>query len=419
MIRISGRRAALAAALLALFGSAAAAADFKITAPLKGLCRPDLPPDPCTPFNLFGPPAISGDFVVWTNRAGPQDGIWSYQISTKKIRKLAGFETKAPAGKGKFTAFGNTGSEYPTLIGGETVVFFARDADNTNGLYTANVRGGVRLIANGKTPIPKAGGLVFQDIRWASTNGKTVAFFGVDPNGATGVFRAKIDGSSLKTVIYSAETELDARSPSGPVPGYFGYFSRPLVAKKSLQFYASGLFDPVSGANAYFQAGDGFTDLIDNMTRLQGGSSGVHVRNSAASASDTSSEIAVLSDQPADGYSGIFKPRTLDEALAFVTTKTKVPGAATTFHTFVGNGYGPGFGVDASGLAFTAFYVDGNGNHQDVFFVAKPGGKVLRVARGGADYYLPYVGDRSVSGGVIAFTEGYNAVDTFYIATPK
>ena len=420
MIRMFRTGALAALAVFSAFtANAVQAADFKIVAPLKGLCRIDVPAT-CAPYNLLGPPSISGDFVVWTNRAGPADGIWTYQISNKRIRKLAGFETKAPGGKGKFIAFGNTGSEYPTMIGGETVVFSARDADNAIGLYASNVRGGgVNLIANAKTPIPGGGGLLFRDVRWGSTNGETIAFFGDDANGATGVFKANIDGSGLKTLIYSAKTTLDARSPSGPAKGYFTYFTRPLVGKKFLQFYTSGLFDPVSGANAWFRANDGFIDLIDNMTRLEGGAKDVHVRNGNGSADETSGDIVVNSDIPATGFSGIFKPVTLDTTKAFVTSDMKVPGYATKFHTFVNNGSGPGFGYDASGLAFTAFYIDPqSNNHQDLFYVAKPGAPVVRVADG-KDYYLPYVGDRSISGGRIAFTEGYNGVDTFYIATPK
>ena len=416
---LKGVVSALGVLCATAFATGSQAAGYTITAPLKGLCRPDMPPEPCTPFNLFGPPSISGDFVVWTNRAGPADGVWSYQISNRKIRKLVGLGAKAPGGKGRFTAFGNTGSEYPTLIGGETVVFFGRDKDNTIGVYTTSVRGGgVTLIANAKTPIPNGGGKLFQDLRWASTNGTIVAFSAIDADGATGVFRAKVDGTDLKTVIWSARTLLDARTPSGPAKGYFSYFSRPLVGKKFVQFYTSGLFDPVSGANAIFRANDGFIDLIDNMTGLDGGTSGQHVRNSIASAAETTGDLAVLSDEPGTGFTGIFRPKTMDATAAFVTTATKVPGKTTTFQTFVNNGYGPGFGYDVSGLAFTALYMDAEGNHQDLFFTPKPGAKVVRVASG-KTYYLPYVGDRSVSGGRIVFTEGFNSIDTFYLATPK
>ena len=401
------------------FATGSQAAGFTTTAPLRGLCRPDLPPDPCVPFNLFGPPSISGDFVVWTNRRGPADGIWSYQISNRKIRKLAGLGAKVPGGRGRFTGFGSTGSEYPTLIGGETVVFFGRDKDNTIGVYTSSVRGGgVTMIANGQTPIPNGGGKLFKDLRWGSTNGTTVAFQGVDGDGETGIFKARIDGTELKTVIYSARTRLDARTPTGTAPGYYGSYSRPLVGAKFTQFYTSGLFDPFSGANAIFRANGGFVDLIDHLTQLDGGPTNQHVRIDTASAAETTNDLAVYADQPNTGFSGIFRSKTVDTTAAFVTSATKVPGVAANFSTFVSNDYGPGFGYDQSGLAFTGSYLDAGDGRQDVFFASNPGGKIVRVASG-KTYYLPYVGDRSVSRGVIAFTERYNSVDTFYLATPK
>lgn len=396
---------------------AAEAAGYRITTTLRGLCRIDIA-DPCTPYNQFGPPVISGDFVVFTTRQGPADGIWSYQISNKKIRKLAGFENRAPGGVGKFTAFGNAASDFPTTVGGETAVFFARDRDNVLGVYAVNVRGGaVSLIADTRTAVPGGGGRLLTDLRFASTNGKVVAFYGLGSNNATGVFQANIDGTGLKTVIDSTDTELDARTPSGVQEDYFGIFTRPAVGKKFVNFYAGGLFDPVSGPNATFRAdGGGFTDLVDNMTKLQRGSDGVHVRTGVVSADEKSHDIAVLADQPGTNYGGVFKVQSVDQSLALVTTKDKVPGVAAKFYSF------SGFGFDSSGLAFTANYPDPvvGGYPTGVFFVDKPGGKIVTVAKSASGgLYLPFVGERSISNGVIAFTEGYNGVDTFYLATPK
>jgi hypothetical protein len=417
MIRILKSYAGVAALGLS-FGllavQAAQAIDFKTIAPLKGLCRADIM-DPCTPYNLFGPPVISGDFVVWTNRAGPADGIWSYQISNKKIRKLVGFETKVPGGAGKFTSFGNPGSDFPTTIGGETAAFFGRDQDNVLGVYAVSVRGGkVSRIADTRMAVPGGDGRLFTDLRFASTNGKVVAFYGLGANNATGIFRAKVDGSALRAVIDSTDTQLDARTPSGPSPDYFGLFTRPNVGKRFVNFYAGGLFDPVSGPNATFRADGGFIDIVDNLTKLQGGTTGAHVRTGVISADEQSDDIAVAADQPSTGYAGIFKAENLDKALAFVTTKSKVPGETVNMYGFFG------FGLDPSGLAFTANYLPPDGGSPTaVFFVDKPGGKILTVAKNGPSYYLPYLGDRSISNGVIAFTEGYNGVDTFYLATPK
>ncbi|RXF75456.1 hypothetical protein [Hansschlegelia zhihuaiae] len=395
---------------LACLAGAAEAANYKIIAPLKGKSRPDLPC--CVGYNLFGPPSISGDFVVFTSRSGPADGIWSYQISTKKIRKLAGTETKIPGGKGKFTEFGFSTSAFPTTVGGETVAFYGWDKDRVFGLYTVGVRGGaVSLIASTRTRMPGGGSRIFKDLRHASTNGEIIAFYGLSPDNATGIFKAKVDGTGLKTVIDATDTLLDARTPNGPADDYFGLYSQPSVGKSDVTFYAGGLFDPVSGPNAVFRE-KGFADLSDNMTKLEGGGKAKHTRIFSASAAVGSSEIAIAADNPGTALYGLFKVKDLDFAAAYATTKTKIPGGSSLFFNFLG------YGLDASGLAFTASYDQAGQLQQDVFFVDKPGGTIRRVARG-ADYYLPYVGDRSISQGRIVFTEGTNFADTFFLATPN
>jgi len=387
----------------------AGAASYKVTAPLKGMNRPDLPC--CTPIYLLGPPVISGDYVVFTSRNGPADGIWSWRISKGKLKKLAGFETKAPGGSGNFTAFGANGSEFPTTIGGGTAVFYARDAKNAIGLYSVSVNGGtITRIASTKTAAPELGEK-FNDIRGASTNGKTVAFWGNVPEGVAGIYQAGIDGKDLTKVINDLEP-LDARSPNGPVEDYFGIFSQPKVGKAYVQFYTNGLFDPVSGPNAIFRAKGGFTDIADNMTTLQGGGDEEHVRIGLFSASTGSGAVAFAADEPNTGYAGLFKVKNMDSALMFVSTDTTVPGKSVPFATFLG------FGYDESGLAFTATYVEDEQAVQSVYVIDKPGGTPVRVANGDK-YYLPAVGDRSISGGRIVFWETSNGADTFYLATPK
>ena len=402
-------RGALAAAflfVLCAFAGAVQAADFRIVAPLRGLIRADTGAG----YNLFGPPNISGDFVVFTTRSGPADGIWSYQISTKRIRKLAGFETRAPGGRGRFTAFGNAGSLYPTSVGGDTVVFFARDLDNTLGVYTVGVRGGaVSLIASTTMDVPGGTG-PFRELRHASTNGKVVAFYGLTQESATGVFRANVDGTQLRTIIDASKRQLDARTPTGPNPKYYGLFAQTAVGRTEVNFYASGLFDPVSGPNAIFRA-RGFADLADNMTNLDGGAPAAHVRINGFSAAVGSSRIAIAADEPGTGHYGIFKVDSLNETTAYVTLQDNAPGAGGPFTNLYG------FGLDDTGLAFTGTFNDSE-TRQNVYFVAKPGAKIQRVASG-TTYYLPYVGDRSVSEGRIVFTEGVNSTDTFFLATPR
>jgi hypothetical protein len=401
---------ALLGLLIALFAAPAAwAGGYTIAAPLKGMNRPDLPC--CTPIYLLGPPVLSGDYVVFTSRNGPPDGIWSWRISKKKLKKLAGFETKAPGGSGDFTAFGYAGSELPTTIGGSVVAFYARDAKNAIGLYTVSVNGGAIIrIASTKTVAPGLGEK-FTDIRYASTNGKTIAFWANVQSNVPGIYQAAVDGADLTSVIDGTEP-LDARTPSGPAEDYFDIFTRPAVGKAYVQFYAQGLFDPVTGPNAIFRGKGGFTDVADNMTALEGGGDEQHVRIGLFSASTGSGAVAFAADEPNTGYAGLFKVKNMDSAPVFVSTEHMVPGKSVPFATFLG------FGYDESGLAFTATYVEDEQGVQSVFFVDKPGGTPARVANG-KKYYLPAVGDRSISGGRIVFWENSNGADTFYLATPK
>lgn len=403
---------ALALAVTAGAGTAFAASAYKIYAPLRGMSRPDLPC--CLPIYVAGPPVISGKWIAFTSRNGPGDGIWSYDIERKKLKKLAGTETPVPGGSGNFSAFG-IGDTAAISIGGDTIAFFGWDAANSPGIYTVAAKGGaVARIADRATRVPKGGGETFWWLGDVTANATTVSFWGyaTGPDGLSGVYQANLDGSGLKKVIDTTD-HLDARVPGGTLPGYFYQYGNPKLGKASVVFQASGLFDPVSGANAVFRAKGGFTDIADNVTLLEGGTPGAHVRISDLSAAQTNSAVAFRADQPATGYAGLFKVRNADESSAFVSTEDLFPGTATPFAAFLG------FGYDATGLAFTGYrVVEGSTLEQSVFFTAAPGEPLVLVAAG-ADYYLPSVGDRSVSEGNIVFYEGTNYNDTFFLAVPK
>jgi len=389
--------------------SAAMAAGYTIIAPLKGKTRPDLPPG--TPFYLWTTPSISGDYVVFTSRNGPPDGVWSYHIPTKKLRKLAGLDTKVPGGKGKFKTISDPGNDFLTTVGGSTVVFFGRDQDNVLGIYAVPVEGGeIARIVSTNMNVPGTTEK-FNDLRTAATNGTTVVFWGNRPSNVSGIYQAPISGTSRKKVI-DGKQPLDARTLNGPSVDYYGLYTRPTIGKTYIQFSAGGLFDPVTGPNALFRANNGFNDIADNMTKLEGGTAKQHVRISGSSAAVGSSAMAFIADEPNTGYIGLFKIKNLNNAEVFVSTKTDVPGKPRKFAQFYG------FGYDTSGLAFTATYKTTTGVNQSVWFVAAPGDKPVHIASSD-DYYLPIVGDRSVSNGRIVFSEATNYAETFYLATPK
>jgi len=401
---------AIAAVLATGAGTAIAASAYKIYAPLRGMSRPDLPC--CLPIYVAGPPVISGKWIAFTSRNGPGDGIWSYDIERKKLKKLVGTETAVPGGSGNFSAFG-IGDTAAISIGGSTIAFFGWDAANSPGIYTVAASGGpVSRIADRSTRMPKGGGATFFQLADVTVNTTTVAFWGASVEGLTGVYQAAPDGTGLKKVIDGNQT-LPARTPGGTDPDYFTQFGKPKFGKSSLVFYASGLFDPVSGPNALFRAGGGFSDIADNLTPLEGGTPGTHVRISALSAAPTNSTVAFRADEPGTGYAGLFKVRNADASSVFVSTDDIFPGSGKPFLSFLG------FGYDATGLAFTANRViESSTLEQSVFFTSAPGQPLVLVAAG-ADYYLPSVGDRSVSERNIVFYEGTNFNDTFFLAVPK
>jgi hypothetical protein len=396
------------ALLLTAFVVSAKADGFRIVRLVNGMNRPDLPCPPCTPFYIFYTPVISGDRVAFLSRNGPPDGVWSGDINTRALTKLAGLNTPVPGGSGNFSAFYG-GSVYPITIGGTYVAFFGADGAGVLGLYTVPVTGGaVRKIATTNTIAPD--GTEFTDLRFASLNGPTVVFWGRTPDHIDGIYRATRLGTQLQTVIDS-DDRLDARTPAGPLVDYFSGFPRAVIGRGSnIAFYAGGLFDPVSGPNAIFRST--LVDIADNMTGLQGRPDNSHVRIGNFSAAVGSAAIAFFADQPNNGFQGLFKVRGKFIADAFVTNQTVAPPTARKFSTFYG------FGYDDTGLAFTGIHpIIGSTVDQSVYFVAAPGQPVVKVAAG-HNYYLPMVGDRSVSQGRIVFMEGSNYADTVFVAVP-
>jgi hypothetical protein len=407
-----GYRFALALASVALGfaasllpASSARADDFNIIKIFDTINRPDLPC--CVPFYLFYTPVISGDRVAFLSRNGPPDGVWSANIETKALTKLVGFETRVPGGTGKFKIFYGNG-DLSLTIGGGTVAFFGADQADVWGLFTVPVDGGsVKRIAAINTISPD--GAIFTDIRHPSTNGGKIVFSGHTANHFSGIYQASVNGRNLETVI-DDDTTLDARTPSGPAEDYFGFYSSPVIGKRYVDFYASGLFDPVSGANAIFRAKDGFLDIADNLTHLPRGTDD-HVRILSFSADIQSSDIAFRADQPVTGYTGIFRSKNMDASAAFVTTKDRVPGLSRKFTGLLA------FSYDASGIAFVGTHATSTGSDQSIYFVPAPGQPVVKVA-GGSAYYFPTLGDRSISDGRIVFMDGSNFADKLYVAEP-
>ena len=385
--------------------SQAVAAGYSIVKLVNGIDRPDLPC--CVHFYIFYTPVISGGKVAFLSRNAGVDGVWSGDIASHALTKLAGFETNAPGGGGKFTAFYG-GTDTPLSIGGNTVTFFASDSGGHFGIYSVPVTGGpVRRVATTATLAPD--GQPFQDLRRATTNGGFVAFNGRTSLHSSGIYKATIAGGQLTTLIDS-DTHLDARDPSGTLSGYYFAYGRPVYAKTAIHFLATGLFDPVDGPNAIMR-GSG-VDEADNLTHLQSLPFS-HVRVLAFSAAALSNSFGFLADEPSAGYvSGVFKGQGANFAIKFATTLDNAPGTNRKFQTFEALSY------DDSGAAFVATRLTATGTtDRSIYFSPSPGQPVQRVASG-TKYYLPTIGDRALNAGKIVFMDGSSYADTVYVAVP-
>jgi hypothetical protein len=384
----------------------AEAKDFRIIRLIDGMNRPDL--TCCTPFYIFHTPVIEGDRVAFLSRNGPPDGVWSANITTRALTKLVGLNTPVPGGTGNFTTF-YIDADKRLTIGGGRVAFFGGDANGKLGLFVVSVSGGaITRIATTETIAPD--GVVFTGLSSASLNDQYIAFQGSTSLHQLGIYRATVAGTGLVTVM-DTDDRLDARTTSGTAVDYFNIFVRPVMLTASnLAFGASGLFDPVSGANATFRSGES-TPIADNLTALAGRPDDSHVRINSHSSGIGTAEVAFLADQPNNGFSGIFRAGNPDTAPAYVTTNTFVPGTARKFSSF------QGFGHDASGVAFTGLSNVTSGTEYSVNLVAATGQPVERIAAS-PEYYFPIVGDRSVSQGRVVFMENSNFADTVFVAVP-
>lgn len=161
---------------------------------------------PDTKKGVFNPngefPAINGEWVVFMDNGddncATDDGqsIWSYNLVTKKLKKLVdtGTEVPVPAGVGKFTAFipiANTNLQ----VNDGTVVFWGLD-NGHNSKYTE--------CAGGIYTVPAAGGTIHRVVDYTMTlPGQGGVFCSLNNDyGITGIQGMSISGGQ---VVFSAQ----------------------------------------------------------------------------------------------------------------------------------------------------------------------------------------------------------------------
>jgi hypothetical protein len=387
------------------------AASYKVTTLVSSSqCRPDLPS--CTNWYFGAPgddPVIDGDYVAFISRStspgGIYDGIWSVDLSSGAIKKLAGLETPVPGGTGNFEYFGGGAS-----IGEDVVVFTGYDAASVEGIYTVRVAGGrVQEIINTNTTAPDGG--TFTSWQQTRTNGRQVVFYAETSTGNQGVYAANIDGSGLGTLIDQNDQVNDqGRWSLEAGPGYYSVYMRPVIGNRLVSVYATEDLDPSEFPNAILQT-SAFTDLADTLTALEADPTpqpAVHDVIGELSAAVDTDELAFYAADNGGAFSGIFAAATMGSAQAFATSET-VLASGDQLAGFTG------FARDKSGLAFAATDV---ADVQSIYFTPRAGGPIRLVADG-STYYVPTLGDRSLSGGRITFINGTIYENSIFLATPK
>ena len=392
--------------------SPAAAKSFAIVSLVSSSqCRPDLPG--CSPWYFEAPgdggPVIDGDAVVFVSRStspgGNYDGLWSIDVKSGNIKKLAGLDMPIPGGSSNFAGLGGGQS-----IGGEVVVFTGFDANSAGGIYTVGAHGGpIQTIVNGATAAPDGGS--FKSWQQTRTDGRQVVFYGQTTTGRQGIYVANIDGTGLATVA-DDNTQVDDqdRWSLERGPGFYSVYMRPVIGRGLISFYATENLDPSLFPNAILQ-GPGFADIADTLTVLAGDPTppqSVHVAIGGLSAAAGSHELAFFGSDNSGAFSGIFAAAPAGSAGAFATNQTVLADGGQLIGFF-------GFSRDRSGLVFAALDA---ANNQSVYFTPRVGGPISRVASS-TDYYLPSVTDRALSKGRITFFNGTIYENAIYLATPK
>jgi len=368
-----------------------------------------LRPDTSQPFDIESAPVIDGDYVVFsTMDCCSVDAVWSINIKTKQIVKLAGTDTPVPHGQGTFENFNFTA---PT-VGGELVAF---SANNGNGIYTVPTKGGrIHRVIASRMKSPE--GDRFENFYGVSLNGAQVAFSALTDHGHHGIYQASVTGDGL-VVLANEKDKLATRKRCSFEPGSRLFnFDNPVIGANVVAYNATGSGQPNNDPSGVASAG---ILIADNLTRLpQDFADCPHLEFGRLSAPVQSDQVAfsaldVDAHDPNTGiaFQGIFIANGADKkATRLVTNAMKSPVNRQPFGVF------SGFGFDQSGLAFTATELLGG---QGVFFLAGPGDNIVNIAHD-TDFHSPVVGDRSVSGGVVTFASNptTGSGNSIWVATP-
>jgi len=136
-------------------------------------------PDGQGPFQNPHNPSTDGRYVVWSEEGGDYS-IWSADLTTMKLTRLADTTTPVPGGTGNFTGFTQIGggpyAGFNIIVRNGMAVFAGIDSAG-NGLYSVPAAGGaIKRIVNYNTALPNGGRI--------GVPGHQVYAFGLNDNGS-------------------------------------------------------------------------------------------------------------------------------------------------------------------------------------------------------------------------------------------
>lgn len=186
-----------------------------------------------------------GRYVVWVDS---RSSVWSADLTTLALTKLADTNTAVPNGTGNFTGFGQIeGGPYGNfnaIVRNGNVVFFGIDSAGM-GLYSEPATGGtIQRVVNYNTQLPNGSTI--------GSGGDGIGAIGLSDSGVV-VFAGTASGSPSSSV-YTAN--LDG-SNLNLVSDENHYFSNPLEPAGNLNSCINDFGAPAIGGNEVVWAGQG------------------------------------------------------------------------------------------------------------------------------------------------------------------
>ncbi len=199
-------------------------------------------------------PSTDGRYVVFVDQGGPNESLWSVDLTTLRMNRLADLSTPVPGGSGNFTAFTQIGggpyAGFNAIVRNGAVVFAGSDASG-NGLYSMPASGGpITRIVNYNVTLPNGGRL--------GSPGHYIYSFGVNDNGVVefnglaagnasdntalgnSIYSASLDGSNVKLIADDVHRFMNPTQAPGVINSCVNNFGTAGINNSNVYFAGVG-----------------------------------------------------------------------------------------------------------------------------------------------------------------------------------